>query len=174
MRRLLSVAAIASCLVTGISLPALAQSLPGLTIFGGPRNENQLNFRLDYGTRNHRDRYRLRIPADKRDLAIAQLSISYPDYYDGEFDPEEVEVRVKKGDDYESVPIELPVMWDRENHLLEIYPIEPIPAGYKVEVVLHDVQNPRFGGMYYFNCRIQSPGDVPLLRYLGTWVINIS
>jgi hypothetical protein len=40
-------------------------------------------------------------------------------------------------------------------------------------VVLSDVQNPRSGGMYYFNAYINSPGDVPLRRYLGTWILSL-
>ncbi|MFM6244668.1 MAG: DUF2808 domain-containing protein, partial [Dolichospermum sp.] len=41
-------------------------------------------------------------------------------------------------------------------------------------LVLSNVQNPSFGGVYYFNCRVLSPGDVPLLRYIGTWIISIN
>jgi hypothetical protein len=114
------------------------------------------------------DRYRLRIPAKKLNLAVAQLSIFYPDYYNGTFDPDKIEIRVKD----ESVPLD-EVVWDRENHFLEIYPAQPIPAGNKIEVVLHNVRNPRFGGMYYFNANIRTPGDVPLMRYVGTWVLSI-
>ncbi|MFM6139300.1 MAG: DUF2808 domain-containing protein, partial [Sphaerospermopsis kisseleviana] len=35
-------------------------------------------------------------------------------------------------------------------------------------------QNPAFGGMFHFNCQVLSPGDVPMLRYLGTWLISIN
>jgi hypothetical protein len=40
-------------------------------------------------------------------------------------------------------------------------------------LVFSDVKNPPTGGMYYFNCEILSPGDVPLRRYVGTWILNI-
>jgi hypothetical protein len=66
------------------------------------------------------------------------------------------------------------VIWDKENRFIEIYPTEPIPAGNNVEVVLSNVQNPSPGGMYHFNVRIRTPGDVPLLRYLGTWLLSIN
>ncbi|MGM0455661.1 MAG: DUF2808 domain-containing protein, partial [Cyanobacteriota bacterium] len=62
----------------------------------------------------------------------------------------------------------------QENQVIEIYPIEPIAAGNDVEIVFSNVRNPRFGGMYYFNARVFSPGDLPMARYLGTWVLNIS
>ncbi|MGI0489100.1 DUF2808 domain-containing protein [Pantanalinema rosaneae CENA516] len=161
---------IAGCLAVGIPAMSFAQGLPGLTIFGGVKGEDNLSYRLDYGGRpNGWDRYRLRIPAKKMKLAVAQFAISYPDYFKGTFNPKMIEVRVKD----KAVPLQ-EVNWNKENHLLEIFPKEPIPAGSSVEIWLQDVKNPGFGGMFYFNCQILSPGDVPLLRYLGTWVIQIS
>ena len=168
MKRLLSALAVTAGLLSGLPLVTIAQTNSGFTLFGGPESGNQLNYRLDSGSAGMWDRYRLRIPANKLNLAVAQVSILYPDYYNGTFDPDKVEIRIKG----ESVPLD-EVVWDRENHFLEIYPTQPIPAGNKIEVVLHNVRNPRFGGMYYFNANIRTPGDVPLLRYVGTWVLSI-
>lgn len=165
----LSSLAIAGCLLVGLPSVSLAQGLPGLTIFGGVKGDDNLNYRLDYGGRSGSwDRYRLRIPAKKMKLAVAQFAISYPDYYKGQFDPKNVEILFKG----KSVAIQ-EVNWNKENNLLEIYPVDPVPAGGDVEIQLSNVRNPNFGGMFYFNCQIISPGDVPLLRYLGTWVISI-
>lgn len=146
-----------------------AQGLPGLTIFSGVERENQLGFRLDRnGIPAQRDRYHLRIPSDKMNLAVNQFTISYPDYYGGSFDPDEIEVRVAG----ESVALD-EVVWDEENQVIEIYPLEPVPAGTRVVLVLSNVRNPRTGGTYYFNALVRSPGDVPLSRYVGTWIITI-
>lgn len=170
IKRALSGVAIAGCLLAGLPAFTLAQGLPGLTIFGGVKGEDNLNYRLDFGGKSGAwDRYRLRIPQKKMKLAVAQFAISYPNYYKGEFNPKEVEVIVKG----KAVPLQ-EVKWDKENNLLEIFPTEPVPAGNSVEIHLSDVRNPNFGGMFYFNCQIISPGDVPLLRYLGTWVIQIT
>lgn len=170
VRRALSSLAIAGCLVAGLPLVSLAQGLPGLTLFGGIKGENNLNYRLDFGGRaGGWDRYRLRIPNTKMKLAVAQFNISYPDYYKGVLDPKDVEVIVKG----KSIPIQ-EVKWNKENHYIEIFPRDPIPSGSAVEIQLSNVRNPDFGGMFYFNCQVLSPGDVPLLRYLGTWVISIS
>jgi len=170
MRRLLSALAITSCLLAGFPIISSAQSLPGFTLFGGVKRENQLPFRLDFGGRaNNWDRYRLRIPAKKLNLAVSQFAISYPDYYKGSFDTDNIEVRIKN----KKVPLQ-EVVWNKENRLIEIYPQEPIPAGSQVELVFSNVKNPTFGGVYYFNAQILSPGDVPLLRYLGTWILSIS
>jgi hypothetical protein len=162
--------AIASCI--GVSMPVVVQAngLPGLTIFGGPGRGNELGYRLDRnGIINRRDRYRLRIPADKMELGANEFRISYPDSYTGEFDPEEIEVRV----DGDSLPVD-EVIWDEESREIEIYMLEAVPARTSVEIVMSDVRNPRRPGMHFFNGSISAPGDVPLTRYVGTWVINIT
>jgi hypothetical protein len=102
-------------------------------------------------------------------LAVAQFAITYPDYYKGTFDTKNIEVRVKD----KSVPLS-EVKWDEKGGVIQIFPKDAVPAGQKVELVLSNVQNPSFGGVYYFNCRVLSPGDVPLLRYIGTWIISIN
>jgi hypothetical protein len=170
MRRVLSALAVTSCLLAGLPSVSLADSLPGFTLFSGVKSENQLPFRLDFGGQtNGWDRYRLRIPAKKMNLAASLFVINYPKYYKGTFDPKKVEVRVKG----KAVPLS-EVRWDKENRVIEIYPEQPVPAGSNVELVLSNVKNPAFGGIFYFNCSIQSPGDVPLSRYLGTWMLSIS
>ncbi|RFP60948.1 MAG: DUF2808 domain-containing protein [Limnothrix sp. CACIAM 69d] len=168
VRRGLAALAALSCSLAVV--PAVvAQELPGFTLFGGPRRESQLSFRLDRGRESSWDRYRLRIPA--QNLAIAQIAIDYPDYYKGRFDTDRIDVRYKNGGE----KIELDrVVWNPENYTIEIYPKEPIPSGKQLEVVLSNVRNPDMGGMYYFNCRILTPGDTPLLRYIGTWLIQIT
>ncbi|MBW4594730.1 MAG: DUF2808 domain-containing protein [Brasilonema angustatum HA4187-MV1] len=170
MRRLLSTLAVTSCLLAGIPAISWAQSLPGLTIFSGVKGENQLPFRLDFGGQtNGWDRYRLKISSKKMKTAVARFVISYPNYYQGTFDSKEIEVKAK------GKKIALSdVKWDKENHVLEIFPQEAVPAGTDVELILSNVKNPSSGGMFYFNCSIQSPGDVPLSRYIGTWIISIS
>lgn len=167
--RLLSVLAISSCLTVGLAPIALSQGLPGLTIFSGVEREDQLSWRMDYdGEPGRRDRYRLRIPAKKMEFAVEQFSITYPDTYRGEFDPDEVEVKVN-GD--EVVLDE--VTWDPENRVIEIYPQQSVPADTRVEIVLSDVQNPNRIGTHYFNAMVRSPGDLPMMRYVGTWILSI-
>lgn len=169
MRRVISALAVTTCLLTGFPAIISAQSLPGFTLFSGVKRENQLPFRLDFGGQSNTwDRYRLRIPAKKLKLAVSQFAISYPDYFKGKFDTDNIEVRIKG----EKVPLQ-EVKWDKENHVVEIYPQEPVPAGSRVELVFSNVKNPNFGGTYYFNCQILTPGDVPLLRYVGTWILSI-
>ncbi|MFB2939498.1 DUF2808 domain-containing protein [Aerosakkonemataceae cyanobacterium BLCC-F154] len=168
-RRTLTALAVTSCLLTGTSSIVSANGLPGFTLWGGPPREAQLPFRLDFGGRvNVWDRYRLKIPDKKMKLAVSQFAISYPEYFKGTFDTKDVEVKVEG----KSVEID-EVTWDKENRTIQIFPTVPVPAGKDVELVLSNVKNPSSGGMFYFNCSVMSPGDVPLMRYLGTWLLSI-
>jgi len=170
MKRLLPALALSSCLLTGISTTTLAQSLPGLTLFSGVKSENQLSFFLDFGGQtNSTDRYRLRLPANKMKLPVSQFNITYPEHYKGSFDTKEIEVRVKG----KSVGLK-EVKWDKETRVIEIVPQEAVPANSSVELILSNVQNPSFGGMFYFNCQVFSPAGAQIPRYLGTWIISIS
>jgi hypothetical protein len=166
---LFGAAAVTGCLLTGFSSPSWAQNNEGFTLWSGVARENQLSYYLDFGGRpDGWDRYRLRIPAKKMELGVAQFAISYPDYFDGKFDPKKIEVHVK------GKPVRISeVNWDKQNQLIQIYLEEPITAGNSVELVFNNVKNPPTGGMYYFNCQILTPGDVPLPRYLGTWIVSI-
>ncbi len=169
-KRVTAALAIASCFMASVPLLSLAQSSPGLTIFSGVKSENQLNYHLDFGgSSGSWDRYRLRIPNKKMKVAVAQFVIDYPNYYKGIFNPKEIEVQVNK----KKIKLQ-EVKWDKENSVLEIFPAEPVPVNTNVEIILSDVKNPSSGGMFYFNCRVLSPGDVPLLRDIGTWIISIS
>jgi hypothetical protein len=170
MRRVVSTLAIAGCLTTGLPIIAFAQGLPGLTLFSGVKSENQLSYRLDFGGNSGSwERYRLRVPRSKMKVAVAQFAIDYPNYFKGTFDPKDVELMVND----KKVAIE-EVKWSKENYVIEVFPKEPVPAGTNVELIFSNVKNPNSGGMFYFNCNVLSPGDVPLLRSLGTWIITIS
>lgn len=169
LQRIFSPLAIAACLAAGFPVAAIAQGLPGLTIFSGVERENLLGFRLDFGGRPAAvDRYRLRIPADKMKLAVSQFAITYPDYFEGSFDMERVTLRV----DGEEVEVDEAV-WDRDNRSINVYPVQPVPADSRVEIWLSNVRNPARAGTFYFNAMVSSPGDVPLPRYLGTWILSI-
>lgn len=168
MHRLFPALAIAGCLMTSLPLASLAQGLPGLTIFSGVERDNQLGYRLDFeGRPNARDRYHLRIPGSKLDLAVSQFVVTYPDTYSGTFDPDEIEVRI----DGDSVPLD-EVTWDEENRLIEIFPQDPVPSRTSVELVF-EVRNPRYPGMHYFNALVRAPGDVLPPQYVGTWILSI-
>ena len=170
MRRLFSAIAATGCVLTGIQTITSAQVTSGLILYGGVERQNQLNYRLDYGNENMwGDRYRLRMPASKMPLGVSQFQIDYPPYFNGEFDQKQIEVR-RKGTN-KTLPLQA-VNWDREKRQITIDLKEPLEQGKDLEVVLNNVKNPD-SGFYYFNCSILSPRDIPVARYVGTFVISI-
>lgn len=169
LKRIAYSLALAGCMAASLPAIALAQGLPGLTIFSGIDRGNQLNYRLDFnGIPSRIDRYRLNIPANKLDLAVAQVAVTYPESYRGTFDTRRMEIRING----ESVPL-AEVNWDRENRLIELFPEEPIPARTNLELVFSQVRNPRRVGTHYFNALVRSPGDVLAPQYIGTWILSI-
>ncbi len=169
-RKLLPCLALTSCLVAVIPVAVRADSLPGFTLFSGIDRADQLAYRLDSGNRSVTDSYSLQIPGSKINrLGAAQIQITYPDYYKGTFDEQNVEVLV--GD--KSIPLS-GVKWDRERRTLLIDLAEQLKTNREIEVVLKNVRNPESGGMYYFNCQVKSSIDFPIARYVGTWILSIN
>lgn len=168
----------------GLVTPVRAQANQGFTFTWGegPSGRQQLQYHLDNGTPGFMgDRYWLRLGQQK--VAINRINITYPDYYNGIFDPKGIEVRIggNSGNSFfqfrrdPGKKVELAeVSLDRDNRVIDIVPAEVIPAGTPVQVILNNVRNPNNGGMYFFNARIGSPGDIPLMRYVGTWILSIA
>jgi Protein of unknown function (DUF2808) len=181
IRRLSSSLCVAGLLLTGVPIITSAQTNPGLTFSwggNGPSGKQQLGYVLEYGTPGHpQDRYRLKMGRQK--LAVDGITITYPAYFDGEFNEKSITLQESPKNKFlgfGKVPkiAVTSVKVDKDNRFIEIVPEAPIPAGKSFEIVLSNVQNPRSGGMYYFNASITSPGDLPLKRYIGTWVLSIS
>lgn len=169
--RAASALAIASCLLVGdlVAGPLTPATAQGLDIFSGVSPNNRLRYSLDFfGEPRRRDRYRLNIPRSKLPISVAQLTVAYPDYFDGRFDVEDIVVEV------EGEEVELDeIVWDEINYELLIYPTQPIQANSRVEIIMSNVRNPRDSGFYYFHALVLPSDDIPLQRYVGTWVIGI-
>ncbi|NJL83789.1 MAG: DUF2808 domain-containing protein [Chloroflexaceae bacterium] len=170
-KRLLCAVFVSSCLAGGVQI-ASSQENPGFTIFSGVEQDNILGYRLDFGgSPNGWDRYKMRIPSKKMVSGASKFIIKYPDYFyedGGRFDIKRVEVRLKD----ESLPIR-DVFWDEEAHIIEIDLEKPILEAQRVEIVLHNVKNPKFGGTYYFHCDVLAANDLPIRLYVGTWIVSI-
>jgi Protein of unknown function (DUF2808) len=168
-QKLLPILALTSCLVAVAPIATRADTLPGFTLFSGVDPANQLSYRLDSGSRNATDRYRLTIPGSKINrLGAAQIQITYPDYYKGKFDDKAIEVFAEG----KSIPVQA-VEWNRERQTVQIDLAKQIKTKGDIEVVLNNVQNPDGGGMYYFTCQVKSSSEFPLARYVGTWILSI-
>ncbi|MGQ9866164.1 MAG: DUF2808 domain-containing protein [Pseudanabaenaceae cyanobacterium] len=145
--------------------PSLAQGNAGFIIFGKIR-DNALDYNLDSGTANQVDRYFLRLKPQK--MAINEILITYPESFQGEFDPKAMAVEL----DGKPLPL-ASSQWNRANRTLELVLQEPLPADRAATVVLSNVRNPFFGGLFQFDARVRSITDLPILRYVGSWMIGI-
>ena len=168
-KKTLTTVGIAGCILAGVPIITAAQGGSGLTIFSGVSRDNILNYYLDFnGQRNSRDRYRLRIPGKKLLQGAAKFYIFYPDYFDGKFQEDKIEVRI------DGEPLALrEVIWDKENYLIEIELEEPLRESRKVELVFSGVRNPDIG-TYYFRGEVMPASDLPIRQYIGTWIISIN
>ena len=169
LKKKLTTFGIASALIASIPAISFAQGGSGLTIFSGVNRENILNYYLDFaGQRGNRDRYRLRIPGKKLMQGASKFYVFYPDYFDGTFKEDRMEVRI----DGEPLPLRQAI-WDKENYLIEIELEEPLRESRKVELVFSGVKNPDVG-TYYFRCEVLPAADLPIRQYVGTWIISIN
>ena len=177
---MLASATLAGFTALGINSLAVAQSNAGLVIFGD-RDVDHLNYRLDRnGNANQRDRYRLRIPKKKLENGAIRFIISYPDYFDGEFDLR----KNKEGDSYKNIEVRpngekddalalKNVVWDRENRFLQIDLAEPLTKPKKLELVLSNTKNPDMG-TYYLRAQVIPATNTPLPELIGAWVVTIN
>ncbi len=168
---LLTALTLATCTLGGVHTIAMAQGTPGLLIFGD-RDVDILNYYLDFGgIAEQRDRYRLRIPKKKLQNGATQFVISYPDYFDGKFDTDKIEVR-PNGDKKKSLPLK-EVIWDEENRFVQINLAEPLKDPKKLEIVMSNTKNPEVG-TYYFYAQVVPATNAPVPERVGAWVLSIN
>lgn len=166
MRRLLTAFVMSGCLLTAFPVVTLAGG-EGFTLWSGVERKNQLNYATDFGAQaGGWDRYYLRVDGKRLTTAVAQFIISTPDYFDGKFDPKKIEVKSRG----KKVPLSS-AEWDKENRVVRLTLQEPLPAGSSAEIIASNVKNPSTG-FFNLNCLTQAPGDIPLPRYIGTWIMN--
>lgn len=149
--------------------PVKAQSAGGIVLFGNIKDQ-ALDYYLDSGIANDWDRYYLTVPS--QDFQIDKLIVQYPETYaknKGKFDQDRIQLR--RNVDDKDIPIESAI-WDPDNRTIEISPVEPIPPDITTKIVLSNVRNPRFGGIYQFDASVSSVDDLPVIRYVGSWVID--
>jgi len=154
----------------GIILPkiTLANGNPGLTIFSGVDRKDILDYFLQFGGRPRQmDRYKLYIPPKKLSQGASAFFISYPDYFNGQFDTNKIEVRTNG----KSLPLK-EVVWDKDSRVIQIVPEQAIDPTSKVEIVMSNVRNPELG-TYYFTCDVTASGNIPVRLYVGTWIVSI-
>jgi Protein of unknown function (DUF2808) len=153
-------------LISQINLrPAQSQTNAGIILFGSIRDK-ALDYTLDYGRANLIDRYYLTLKPQK--YQINEIIITVPETFKGEFDSQQIRV---KFNGKEEIPES--ARWSEKDRTVEVVLKEPIPVDREAVLILSNVRNPYFGGLFQFDARVRSITDIPILRYIGSWVIGI-
>lgn len=147
-------------------MPTLAQSGSGFILFGEVKDK-ALTYSLDDGSVRVTDRYFLDLKPQK--FKIGQIVINIPETFDGEFDSDRMEVRIKD----KILPLRSKKL-DKEGRRIELVVAEPVSPNVPVTVVLGGVRNPDLPGIYKFDANLLSADDKPILRYVGSWVIDFN
>ena len=71
----------------------------------------------------------------------------------------------------ETVPAVFEV--DSKQTSIDVFPDRPIPTDDSSFAVVMKIFNPDKRGMYQFNALGQSPGELPISGYIGSWNIDI-
>jgi len=147
--------------------PARAQS--GYCLIGCARDRDYiLNYRIQERIHDHNaDRWHLYIPEQK--TAVRQVQILPEEAFNGAFNTGAVEISLRRSG--KTIKLE-GTTWDGDERSLTIALAEPVPAGEEIEVVLSQVQNPTFEGLFKFNGRVLGTEPNPIFRYVGTWTIT--
>ncbi|MFN3361975.1 MAG: DUF2808 domain-containing protein [Pseudanabaenaceae cyanobacterium] len=158
--------ALALILSSCLTQPIFAQAGSGFILFGDVR-DRALNYTLDDGNAKNTDRYFLDLKPQR--FKIGQIIINIPATFDGRFDPDRMEVRIK------DKPVALrSKKLDMETRRIELVVAEPVPPNVPVTIVLAGVTNPYFPGIYKFDANLISADEQPILRYVGSWVIDFN
>jgi hypothetical protein len=186
LKQTLGALLVSGAVVLGFPQVSLADC-SGLTLWSGLDNRNdELPFCWDFEMRSGaRERYRFHIPAEKIPEGVSKIRISYEERYNGRFDTNNIDIRIGE----ESLPREtLDILSDEEANFVEIgIDLElleelgktrlksALEQGHSLQVVFHNVRNPRFGGMFYFRGSfLPANNEVPVFLDIGTWILSIN
>ena len=56
---------------------------------------------------------------------------------------------------------------------VDIFPKKPIPVDKEGYAVVMKIFNPNKAGMYQLNATAQSPGELPISSYIGSWNFTV-
>jgi len=160
-------------LVSAVTLtsfaPALAQTSAGFILFGNSR-DTAMDYCLDSGSASQYDSYYLELKTQK--FKYSEIIVTYPDHFTPIIDFAAIELyqnaECRGG---KKIALES-AQWDKEARRITVVPKEPIPANTPVRLVLSNVRNPSFAGMFQFDARVLR-ADVPVPVYIGSWIISL-
>jgi len=149
--------------------PTFAQTNAGFILFGNSRDV-AMDYCLDSGSANQYDSYYLELKTQK--FKYSEVIVTYPEHFNPMIDFAAIELyqnsECRGG---KKIAIES-AQWDKEARRITVIPREPIPANTPVRLVLSNVRNPSFAGMFQIDARVLR-ADVPVPVYIGSWIISL-
>tara|TARA_B100000700_G_scaffold297736_1_gene362911 strand:- start:501 stop:1088 length:588 start_codon:yes stop_codon:yes gene_type:complete len=114
-----------------------------------------------------------------RKTAILKLSLKFPEYFKAGLKPKNIslcEVFIGGYKGRTKCLKDLPSDIEIGNNMksIDIFPRTPVPSGNKKNYAVKlKMFNPRKNGMYQVNAFTQSPGELPVSLYLGSYLFQI-
>lgn len=149
------------------AMPGIAQNA-GFIIFGNAR-DTAMDYCMDSGSSGQFDNYYLEIRTQK--FKYAEIIVTYPEHFNADLNGSKVELfNSKECRGGRPLPLESATI-DKEARRITVVPKEAIPANTPVRLVISNVRNPSFGGMYQVDARLLR-ADVPAPVYVGSWIMT--
>ena len=177
----LTIGGIVSCLaLEGTNAPKVF-GRPALLEFRWEQDENYKKLYYFQSSSEKRDRstYYLVMKPKNRKTGILKLTINIPKHFDSTIKPKKLSLcriqvggMLEKTKCLEKIPAVFEVSKDKTTKI-EVFPNKPIPVDKNGYAVVMKIFNPSKAGMFQINALSQSPGDLPISRYIGSWNIDI-
>ncbi len=183
LKRIPAIAITAFALTGSLTLPeafsSKALANPSMVEFRWDDTGTYKKLYYTQSSRTKRDRSTYYLIMKKRDRknATLKLSLTIPKYFDATITPKKLSLcKVMVGGMLERTKCKenIPAVFEvnNDNTSIEVFPDEPIPARESIALVMK-IFNPSRAGMFQINVTSQTPGDLPISSYIGSWNIDI-
>ena len=165
----------------GINAPK-ALSTPAMMEFRWEQDDNykKLYYYQSSSEKRARSTYYLVMKPRNRKTGILKLTINMPKHFDSTVKTKKLSLckiqiggMLEKTKCKESVPAVFEVHKKDKATSIEVFPNQPIPVDKDGYAVVMKIFNPSKAGMFQINALTQSPGAMPISRYIGSWNIDI-
>ena len=141
-------------------------------------NYKRLYYTQSASEKRERSTYYLVMKGKDRKTAILKLTINLPKYFDSSIKPKNLKLckiqlggMLEKTRCKETIPAVFEVSKDSKS--INVFPNNPIPSDKDSYALKMKIFNPTQAGMHQLNAMTQSPGDLPVSVYIGSWNIDI-
>tara|TARA_Y100001968_G_C19383936_1_gene731796 strand:- start:393 stop:851 length:459 start_codon:yes stop_codon:yes gene_type:complete len=141
-------------------------------------NYKKLKYYQSSSDKMDRSTYYFFLRKTDRKTGILKLSLKFPEYFNAKLKEKKITLCEAKIGGFSSrsrclndIPSTIEI--NEKEKAIDIFPNNPIPADKKTYAVRLKMFNPRKPAMYQVNAFSQSPGELPISLYLGSYVFEI-